>query len=102
MSVNSKRQRLIKWVRRYPVIALSALALAYLLGGFSEKDDGFISQQLIITTLYLFVGVVPLGFIIAFVVVGRLGDLESAANREKQSNLTYQDWLKKQVVRQGI
>ena len=91
MSVNSKRQRLIKWVRRYPVIALSALALAYLLGGFSEKDDGFISQQLIITTLYLFVGVVPLGFIIAFVVVGRLGDLESAANREKQSNLSYED-----------
>ncbi|MGA0080114.1 MAG: hypothetical protein ACO3IO_05560 [Candidatus Nanopelagicus sp.] len=91
MSVNSKRQRLIKWVRRYPVIALSALALAYLLGGFSGNDDGFISQQLIITTLYLFVGVVPLGFIIAFIVVGRLGDLESATNKEKQSNLSYED-----------
>ena len=91
MSVNKSRQRLIKWVRRYPLIALSLLALAYLLGGFSEKDDGIISQQLIITTLYLFVGVVPLGFIIAFVVVGRLGDLESAANKEKQSNLSYED-----------
>ena len=91
MSVNSQRQRLIKWVRRYPVIALSALALGYLLGGFSETDDGPIPQQIVITALYLFISLVPLGFIIAFLVVGRLGDLESAANKEKQSNLTYQD-----------
>ena len=91
MSVNSQRQRLIKWVRRYPVIALSALALGYLLGGFSETDDGPIPQQIVITALYLFISLVPLGFIIAFLVVGRLGDLESAANKEKQANLTYQD-----------
>ncbi len=91
MSVSSQRQRLIKWVRRYPVIALSALALGYLLGGFSETDDGPIPQQIVITALYLFISLVPLGFIIAFLVVGRLGDLESAANKEKQSNLTYQD-----------
>lgn len=91
MSVNSKRQRLIKWVRRYPVIALSALGLGYLLGGFSETDDGFIPQQIVITALYLFIALVPLGFIIAFLVVGRLGDLESAANKVKQSNLSYQD-----------
>jgi hypothetical protein len=91
MSVSSKRQRLIKWVRRYPVIALSALALGYLLGGFSDTDDGPIPQQIVITALYLFIALVPLGFIIAFIVVGRLGDLESAANKEKQANLTYQD-----------
>ena len=91
MSVSSQRQRLIKWVRRYPVIALSALALGYLLGGFSETDDGPIPQQIVITALYLFISLVPLGFIIAFLVVGRLGDIESAANKEKQANLTYQD-----------
>ena len=91
MSVNSQRQRLIKWVRRYPIIALSALALGYLLGGFSETDDGPIPQQIVITALYLFISLVPLGFIIAFLVVGRLGDIESAANKEKQANLTYQD-----------
>ena len=91
MSVNSQRQRLIKWVRRYPVIALSALALGYLLGGFSETDDGPIPQQIVITALYLFISLVPLGFIIAFIVVGRLGDLESATNKEKQSNLSYED-----------
>lgn len=91
MSVSSQRQRLIKWVRRYPVIALSALALGYLLGGFSKTDDGPIPQQIVITALYLFISLVPLGFIIAFLVVGRLGDIESAANKEKQANLTYQD-----------
>ena len=91
MSASSKRQRLIKWVRRYPVIALSALALGYLLGGFSETADGFIPQQIVITALYLFIALVPLGFITAFLVVGRLGDLESAANREKHANLSYQD-----------
>jgi hypothetical protein len=91
VSVNSKRQRLIKWVRRYPAIALCALALGYLLGGFSESDDGPIPQQIVITALYLFIALVPLGFIVAFLVVGRLGDLESAANKEKQSRLSYQD-----------
>jgi len=91
MSVSSKRQRLIKWVRRYPVIALSTLAFAYLLGGFSQNNDGLIPQQIVITALYLFVAVVPIGFIIAFIIVGRLGDIESAANKEKQSKLSYQD-----------
>ena len=100
MSVNSQRQRLIKWVRRYPVIALSALALGYLLGGFSETDDGPIPQQIVITALYLFISLVPLGFIIAFIVVGRLGDLESATNKEKQSNLSYEDafYLPSQIM----
>lgn len=91
MSAGSNRQRLIKWVRRYPVIALSTLVLAYLLGGFSQNDDGLIPQQIVITALYLFVAVVPLGFIAAFLIVGRLGDIESAANKEKQSKLSYQD-----------
>jgi hypothetical protein len=91
MSVSSKRQRLIRWVRRYPVIALSTLAFAYLLGGFSQNNDGLIPQQIVITALYLFVAVVPIGFIIAFIIVGRLGDIESAANKEKQSKLSYQD-----------
>jgi hypothetical protein len=91
MSASTNRQRLIKWVRRYPVIALSTLAFAYLLGGFSQNNDGLIPQQIVITALYLFVGVVPLGFIIAFIIVGRLGDIESATNKQKQSKLSYQD-----------
>jgi len=91
MSIESKRQQLIKWVRRYPLIALSVLAIAYLLGAFSSSDDSFVPQQVVITGLYLFVGIVPLGFIIAFVVIGSLADAQSVKNREKSSNLNYQD-----------
>jgi len=91
MSIESKRQQLIKWVRRYPLIALSVLAIAYLLGGFSSSDDSLVPQQVVITGLYLFVGIVPLGFIIAFVVIGSLADAQSVKNREKSSNLNYLD-----------
>lgn len=91
MGVESKRQFLIKWVRKYPLIALSVLAIAYLLGGFSSNEDSFVPQQLVITGLYLFVGIVPLGFIIAFVVIGSLADAQSIRNRQKSGNLNYQD-----------
>ena len=91
MSINSKRQLLIKWVRRYPLIALSVLAIAYLLGGFSSSDDSLVPQQVVITALYLFVGIVPLSFIIAFVVIGSIADAQSIRNKEKGSNLNYQD-----------
>jgi len=91
MGTSTNRQRLIKWVRRYPLIALLVLTLGYLLGGFSEMDNGFIPQQIVINALYLFIALVPLGFIIAFLIVGKLGDLESAANKRKQANFTYQD-----------
>lgn len=91
MSANSKRQRLIKWVRRYPAIALAVLATAYLLGGFSDTDDGLIPQPAIITALYLFVGFVPLAFIVAFIVIGRFGDIESIKNKESSAKLNYQD-----------
>jgi hypothetical protein len=91
MSIESKRQKLIKWVRRYPLIALSVLAIAYLLGAFSSSDDSLVPQQVVITGLYLFVGIVPLGFIIAFVVIGSLADAQSIKNKEKSSNLNYAD-----------
>jgi len=91
MSISSSKQRLIKWVRRYPLIALSVLATGYLLGGFSKNDDGVLPQQVVITGLYLFVGVVPLGFIIAFVIIGSLSDAQSIKNKQKSNNLNYQD-----------
>lgn len=91
MSINSNKQRLIKWVRRYPLIALSVLAIGYLLGGFSKNDDGVLPQQVVITGLYLFVGIVPLGFIIAFVIIGSLSDAQSIKNRQKSNNFNYQD-----------
>jgi hypothetical protein len=90
VGASAKRQKLIGWVRRYPVIAGSVLVIAYLLGGFSQSDDGFIPKSVVITFLYLFVGLVPLGFIIAFIWVGRLGDIEKEQNRTS-NNFRFSD-----------
>ena len=81
VGASAKRQKVIKWVRRYPLIAISVLLIAYLLGGFSQSDDGLIPKSVVTTFLYLFVGLVPLGFIIAFIWVGRLGDIEKEQGR---------------------
>ena len=66
------RQRLIRLIRIYPVIAIAVLAAAYLLGGFTDQVDPLIPQEVVITALYLFVGAVPLVFIIAFLIIGRV------------------------------
>lgn len=85
------KQRLIKLVRLYPILALAVLLLAYLLGGFSEKENPLIPQSVVITFLYLFVGLVPLFFIIAFIVVGNNSDKEFTRNKGNQSKLVYED-----------
>lgn len=91
MSSAQLKQRLIKLVRLYPIIALVVLLLAYLLGGFSEKENPLVPQSVVITSLYLFVGLVPLFFIIGFIVVGSATDKEFTRNRGNQSNLEYED-----------
>jgi hypothetical protein len=85
VGASAKRQRLISWVRKYPLIAISVLAVAYLLGGFSQSDDSLIPKSVVTTFLYLFVGLVPLGFIIAFIWVGRLGDIEKEQGRTSKT-----------------
>ena len=60
MDYARNRRRLIRLIRIYPLIALGVLTLAYLLGAFSDQEDPLISQNVIVTALYLFVGVVPL------------------------------------------
>ena len=74
MSYVRNRQRLIRLIRIYPVIAITVLVAAYLLGGFTDRVDPLIPQEVIITALYLFVGAVPLVFIVAFLIIGRVGD----------------------------
>ena len=64
MDYAQNRRRLIRLIRIYPLIALTVLSLAYLLGGFSNRENPIISQDVVITALYLFIGVVPLMFII--------------------------------------
>lgn len=91
MSSAQLKQRLIKLVRLYPVMALTALFVAYLLGGFSQRANPLVRQGDVITGLYLFIGLVPLSFIIAFIIVGNASDKEFTRNKSNQSNLAYED-----------
>ena len=90
MDYARNRRGLIRLIRIYPLIALGVLALAYLLGAFSEQEDPLISQNVIVTALYLFVGVVPLVFIIGFVTVGRASDKAGLKNSNSHSKLNYE------------
>ena len=89
MDYARNRRRLIRLIRIYPLIALGVLTLAYLLGAFSEQEDPLISQNVIITALYLFVGVVPLVFIIGFITVGKASDKAGLKNNNAHSKLNY-------------
>ena len=89
MDYARNRRRLIRLIRIYPLIALGVLTLAYLLGAFSEQEDPLISQNVIITALYLFVGVVPLVFIIGFITVGKASDKAGLKNNTAHSKLNY-------------
>mgnify|MGYP006193427661 FL=1 len=89
MDYARNRRRLIRLIRIYPLIALGVLTLAYLLGAFSEQEDPLISQNVIITALYLFVGVVPLVFIIGFITVGKASDKAGLKNNKAHSKLNY-------------
>ena len=90
MDYARNRRRLIRLIRIYPLIALGVLTLAYLLGAFSEQEDPLISQNVIITALYLFVGVVPLVFIIGFIIVGKDSDKAGLKNNNAHSKLNYE------------
>ena len=90
MSYVQNRQRLIRLIRIYPVIAIAVLAAAYLLGGFTDQVDPLIPQEVITTALYLFVGAVPLVFIIAFLIIGRVGDKAALKNNNHTDKLNYQ------------
>ena len=90
MDYARNRRRLIRLIRIYPLIALGVLTLAYLLGAFSEQEDPLISQNVIITALYLFVGVVPLVFIIGFITVGKASDKAGLKNSNSHSKLNYE------------
>lgn len=89
MDYAKNRRRLIRLIRIYPLIALGVLTLAYLLGAFSDQEDPLISQNVIITALYLFVGVVPLMFIIGFITVGKASDEAGFKNSKSHGKLNY-------------
>lgn len=91
MNLARAKRRLIKAVRLYPLLALSVLALAYFLGAFEEREDPIIAQESLITGLYLFVGVVPLLFIIAFALIGNVTDREFKKIGSKSEKFSFLD-----------
>lgn len=68
------KQKLIRFIRAYPLIALLVLLIAYFLGAFSDQANPLIARNYLITALYLFVAVVPLAVIIAFLILGKSSD----------------------------
>ena len=91
MSLAAKRQLLIRLVRWYPVVALLVLLTATLLGGFNNQESTPGSSNLIIKGLYLFVGLVPIVFIIAFALLGRAGIKAAKSTRDHNGKFDTND-----------
>ncbi len=89
MGYIQNRMRLIRLIRIYPLVVLTLLALVYLLGGFSEAADPVIPRSALITLLYLFASVVPILFIISFILIGAAGD-KVAKQASSSDKFTYQ------------
>jgi hypothetical protein len=89
MGYIQNRMRLIRLIRIYPLVVLTLLALVYLLGGFSEAADPLIPRSALITLLYLFASVVPILFIISFILIGAAGD-KVAKQASSSDKFTYQ------------
>ena len=91
MSRHRSKQRFIKLIRRYPLFALSALGCAYLLGGFSDKENPLIPRDVLVGLLYGLVAVVPLAFIVIFIGFGWAEDRARSRNTENMQELADED-----------
>jgi len=91
MNLARVKRRLIKAIRLYPILALAILALAYFLGAFTEQEDPLVPQSALITGLYLFVGLVPLLFIIGLIILGGATDREFKRMGSKREKLLTSD-----------
>lgn len=86
MNVNGRqaKHRFIRFLRRYPFIALGLLIVIYLLGGFSEGKDTVVPRAFLMGVLYLLVLVVPV--VISGILIA-LGVGEDRARRRNVKNL---------------
>jgi hypothetical protein len=86
-----QRQKLIRAVRLYPLITLVVLALGYLAGGFSQKDDPFIPRDQVVLALSIYIFLAPALYIVAFILVASASDRERKGASNKEELLTYAD-----------
>ena len=86
------RRRFIKTLRIYPLLLLGLLATIYLFYtiGPLESNTEF-SQNAINVAGFLFIGVVPIVAIIAFMIIGQAGDAEMKSKRLNQEKFIYGD-----------
>jgi hypothetical protein len=91
MTPAQKRQKLIRAVRIYPFITIVLLALAYLSGGFNESGDSAIPRDVVIVGLLLYAFMIPMLFIVGFVLVGSANDREHQGLKGNQPLLNYAD-----------
>ena len=69
---------------------LALLAIAYLLGGFSDRPDAIISKSTTYTFFTILLGVAPIGFMVGFLVIGRASDREYLRTLSGQENFGYE------------
>ncbi len=67
------------------------LALAYFAGGFSNDKNPMISKDVVSSLLVIYLCVMPIIFIVAFIFIGHLGDRERRRVDLNQQMLAYDD-----------
>jgi len=91
MEMRHFKQSFIKCIRLYPVLALSLLAIIYLLGGFNTERAPVLPRFLLTGTLYLLVGVVPVVAIAGFITLSITEDRSRARGQRQLENLPQED-----------
>jgi hypothetical protein len=93
MAIEKVNRRFIKVLRGYPFFLLGALSLAYLCGGFSDNPQALLPKKYVYDFLTLVLGVVPIGFMIGFILIGRATDRQFLRNSTDQEKFSYTDAL---------
>jgi hypothetical protein len=84
-------RKFILVLRIYPLALLAVLGVLFLLGGFSDQPDATISRAATYTFLTILLAVVPLGFMIAFIIIGNSSDRRFLQNSTAQEKFEYGD-----------
>jgi hypothetical protein len=89
MARGTINHRFIRILRLYPLALAVLLGLAYVLGGFSDRPDAILHKNLTYTLLTIVLAVVPIAFMIAFVVIGNSSDRKYLKSLRGQEGFEY-------------
>lgn len=91
VSAAGRKQTLIKLLRFYPPSALGLLAIAYLLGGFTQQTNPIFPQNEVLTVLSTVMVAIPVLVILGFILVSILSDREQKHSAAKRNKFVYKD-----------